>query len=87
MKHKKTRIIIGIIAGFIALTAIGGGIVILTGVDQFPLEWLEGTPFPDYTIPALLLSVVVGGSGLGAYLWNVEVRQKPNVYYIDGKNG
>ncbi len=135
MKHKKTRITIGIIAGFIALTAIGGGIAILTGIDPFPPEWLVGTPFPDYTIPALLLSVVVGGSaliaaiaifmrgnkglmaamlagaimmgyiivevlilkqmppgptpieifyfvlglllfGLGAYLWNVEVRQK-----------
>ena len=66
MKHKKTRITIGIIAGFIALTAIGGGIAILTGVDPFPPEWLAGTPFPDYTIPALLLSVVVGGSALVA---------------------
>ena len=64
MKYKKTRIVISIIAGFIALTAIGGGIAILTGVDEFPLEWLEGTPFPNYTIPALLLSVVVGGSAL-----------------------
>ena len=66
MKHKKTRITIGIIAGFIALTAIGGGIAILTGVDPFPPEWLTGTPFPNYTIPALLLSVVVGGSTLVA---------------------
>ena len=66
MKHKKTRITIGFIAGFIALTAIGGGIAILTGVDPFPPEWLAGTPFPDYTIPALLLSVVVGGSALVA---------------------
>ena len=66
MKHKKTRIIIGIIAAFIALTAIGGGIAILTGIDPFPPEWLAGTPFPDYTIPALLLSVVVGGSALVA---------------------
>lgn len=66
MKHKKTRIMIGVIAGFIALTAIGGGIAILIGADPFPAEWLAGTPFPDYTIPALLLSVVVGGSALMA---------------------
>jgi hypothetical protein len=64
MRHKPLRITIGLLAAFIALTAIGGGIAILTGIDQFPPEWLEGTPFPTYTIPALLLSVVVGGSSL-----------------------
>ena len=69
MQHKKTRITIGIIAGFIALTAIGGGIAILTGVDPFPPEWLVGTPFPDYTMPALILSVVVGGSALVAAIF------------------
>lgn len=66
MKYKGLRIIIGIITGFIALTAIGGGIALLTGAegDRFPLEWLRGTPFKDYTIPALVLTVVVGGSSL-----------------------
>ena len=61
---KIVRIVLGAVAAFIALTAIGGGIAILTGVDQFPLEWLAGTPFNDYTIPALLLAVVVGGTAL-----------------------
>jgi hypothetical protein len=64
MGHNKVRIIIGVLAGFIALTAIGGGIAILTGVDEFPLEWLGGTPFSDYTIPALLLAIVVSGRSL-----------------------
>jgi hypothetical protein len=64
MKRKPIRITIGLLAAFIALTAGGGGIAILTGLDQFPPEWLAGTPFPTYTIPALLLSVVVGGSSL-----------------------
>jgi hypothetical protein len=54
--------------GFIALTAIGGSIALLIGVEdeRFPLAWLQGPPFTDYTIPALLLAVVVGGSALVA---------------------
>lgn len=57
-----------VLTGFIALTALGGGIALLTGLEdnRFPLEWLRGTPFPDYTIPALILAIVVGGSALVA---------------------
>jgi uncharacterized membrane protein (UPF0136 family) len=66
MQHKALRIITALVASFVALTAIGGGLAILTGLDRFPPEWLEGTPFGDYTIPALLLSIVVGGSALVA---------------------
>lgn len=68
MHHKPIRIIIAVLTGFIALTAIGGGIAILTGVDPFPPAWLAGTPFTDYTIPALLLAIGVGGSALLAAL-------------------
>jgi hypothetical protein len=64
MQTKVIRIAITLLAGFVALTAIGGGVAILTGVDPFPLAWLEGTPFRSYTVPALLLAVVVGGSAL-----------------------
>ncbi len=66
MRYKSIRVTIGILTAFIALTAIGGGITMWTGVDQFPPEWLEGTPFNNYTIPALLLAIVVGGSSLVA---------------------
>ena len=56
------------LSGFIALTAIEGGLAMLLGMEagRFPLEWLRGTPFKDYTIPALLLVFVVGGSSLAA---------------------
>jgi hypothetical protein len=64
MHHKPIRIVIAGLTGFIALTAIGGGIAILTGADPFPLAWLAGTPFTAYTIPALLLAIGVGGSAL-----------------------
>ena len=64
---KTLRLSILIVAAFIALTAIGGGTAILTGADEFPIEWLRRTPFPDYTIPALILAIVVGGSSLAAF--------------------
>lgn len=47
---------------FVALTAVGGGIMLAIGVDKFPAEWLVGTPFRSYLIPALILAIVVGGS-------------------------
>ena len=59
-------LIIGIATAFMALTAIGGGVALLIGLDEFPPEWLRTTPFKNYTIPALILSVVVGGSALSA---------------------
>lgn len=76
MQHKLERIVIGVLAAFIALSAIGGGIALLLGTyqhgvlieagtgTQFPIEWLRNTPFSDYTIPALVLAIVVGGSSL-----------------------
>lgn len=66
MKHKGIRIALAIIEAVVGLGAIGGGIAILTGAfDQwFSLAWLAGTPFSDYTIPGLVLLLVVGGGML-----------------------
>ena len=76
MKHTLVRIAIGVPEALIALSAIGGGIVMLAGTyqagvlieaggrGQFPLKWLHNTPFSDYTIPALILAIGVGGSSL-----------------------
>lgn len=66
MLHRVLRISLALLTGVVALTAIGGGIALLSSLEdnRFPLEWLRGTPFPDYTIPALLLTVVVGGDAL-----------------------
>jgi hypothetical protein len=49
---------------FVALTALGGGIALATGLeaDRFPLDWLRGTPFRNYVIPGLILAGVVGGA-------------------------
>ena len=47
---------------FVAMTAVGGGITVATGVDWFPPGWLIGTPFSSYLFPGLILAMVVGGS-------------------------
>ena len=47
---------------FVALTAVFGGITLALGFDKFPADWLNGTLFRSYLIPALILAVVVGGS-------------------------
>jgi hypothetical protein len=66
MKHKVIRITLFVIEAVIGLTAIQGGIGLLRGTfDQvLPVAWLAGTPFSDYTIPGLVLAIVVGGSAL-----------------------
>lgn len=67
---KRLNFINGFITGFIALSAIGGGIAMLAGLEnnRFPPAWLRGSPFKDYTTPALVLAIVVGGSSLAACL-------------------
>jgi hypothetical protein len=72
MKYTLVRIAIGVPEVFIALSAIGGGIVLLAGTyqdgvlrkaggrGQFPLQWLQHTPFSDYTVPALVLEIAGG---------------------------
>ena len=59
---------IGLIAlnAFVALTAIASAFLVL---PTMPVEWLKHGPFTDYTVPALALGILVGGSALlGALL-------------------
>jgi hypothetical protein len=68
MKHTVIRFALVSIEAFIGLSAIFGGIALLTGAFHFdqwiPVAWLAGTPFSDYTLPGLLLLIVVGGGML-----------------------
>ena len=62
------RVALLVVDGFVALTAIGGGIALATGLegDRFPADWLKGTPFSSYLVPGLILAVMVGGSAAAA---------------------
>jgi hypothetical protein len=49
----------------VLLTALQGAIFV---VPNLPAAWIKGTPFADYTIPALALGIVCGGASLMAGL-------------------
>jgi hypothetical protein len=69
MIPKKMRITIGVLMildAFLAVTAVAGGLGLLTGAISPGLELLEGSPFRSYTVPGLSLLVIVGGSALAA---------------------
>ena len=56
------------LTGFLALTALLGGIGLLARIYSPPVEDLQGSIFRDFTIPGLALFVIVGGSALLATL-------------------
>jgi len=64
MNHKVVRIVLVILLAFIALTSIPSGVAMITGALRIPPEFLQGTLFRDYTIPGLVLAIIVGGSSL-----------------------
>lgn len=65
---KVIKITLKILHGFLALSAIGGGIGLLTGVAAPPREMISGTMFDSYLIPGLSLLVLVGGSAAAAFV-------------------
>lgn len=79
MTHKILKSVLIISVTFIALTAIGGGIAMIAGIDKFPLEWLADSLFSNYTIPALLLAIIVGGSSLLATIMLI-INQKTGFF-------
>ncbi len=64
MLHRLLRALLIVFNGFLSLTAIAGGIGLVTGLNAPPVDQLAGTVFPDYFVPGLALLVVVGGGAL-----------------------
>lgn len=58
------------IAGFVGAGALFGGYGLLADAESLGVkdEWLDGTPFPDYRLPGLVLLVVIGGGMLATAL-------------------
>jgi hypothetical protein len=53
-----------VLSGFLAITAIAGGISLTANFYAPPVEFLSGSIFKDFTIPGLGLAVLVGGGAL-----------------------
>lgn len=69
-----------VVSGFIALTSILGGILLISGLenDNLGLDILKGTPFTDFFIPGILLIAIIGSSSTLALLGFIM-----NVHYKD----
>lgn len=64
--EKSLRIILIVLTSFLALTAVLGGLVLFTGFYAPPVSMLQGSLFQSFTIPALSLAFLVGGSAVFA---------------------
>jgi hypothetical protein len=58
------RALVVILDLFVALSAIGGGFALATGMERgrFSTDILRRTPFQGFVWPGVILAVVVGGS-------------------------
>jgi hypothetical protein len=66
MRERNVRIALVVVDLFLAVSAIVGAVGLVAGFMNIPLSVLHGTAFADFTVPALLLGIVVGGSALAA---------------------
>lgn len=55
MPHVVSRSLLLVLAVFVAFTTLAGAWAV---VPELPPEWIEGSVFPDYTIPAIALGFV-----------------------------
>jgi hypothetical protein len=55
MSHAMTRSLLLVLAVFVAFTTLFGAWLVVPGL---PPEWIEGSIFTDYTIPAIALGFV-----------------------------
>ena len=70
------RVALIVLGAFTALSAVGGGIALLTpGSAGVPLYVLDGSIFTSFFWPALLLGIVIGGTQLIATV--TAIRRSP----------
>jgi hypothetical protein len=65
VRERNVRVALVIVDLFLTVSAFAGAVGLVAG-NIVPLSVLRGTGFSDFTIPALLLGIVVGGSALAA---------------------
>jgi cytochrome c oxidase assembly factor CtaG len=64
MQQRTNRYLLGSLLAFLALNAFAGGCYALAGAEGVPVEWLQGSAFPSYFVPGLILFLVVGGTAV-----------------------
>lgn len=82
-EYRSIRLALLVVEGFVALTALAGGLALVIGslnpslstVMSPPPAYLEGSPFDSYLVPGLTLAVVLGGVHLAAFVF-VKLRNR-----------
>ncbi|MGA7988880.1 MAG: hypothetical protein WCB51_10840 [Candidatus Dormiibacterota bacterium] len=83
-RSARTRALYGLNL-FLGLTAVAGGVALLTGLIKIPVSALAGSPFSDFTVPAILLAVIIGGpSLLAAWLVHLNLDLGAQVSAVSG---
>jgi len=67
----KRKVLIGLLL-FSAFASIAGGVYIILGKANLPVEWLAHTGFRDYYFAGVILMAIVGGSALIAAIANIK---------------
>lgn len=70
------RLLLLLLVSFITVTAVVSGLLMISNPDGKILglstELLGGTPFQDFRIPGMLLTIFVGGTNLIAVIFNLQ---------------
>lgn len=70
------RTLLFLMTCFIALSSIISGLMMMSNpngeIFNLPLSLLNGTPFNDYLLPGILLTLIVGIVNLHAVFYNVQ---------------
>jgi len=63
--NRTSKALLGLLL-FNGVSAVGGGIALMTGVIPEQVSWVEHTGFSDLYFPGVILMAIVGGSSLVA---------------------
>jgi hypothetical protein len=70
------RLLLFLLVSFITVTAVVSGLLMISNPDGKILglstELLTGTPFKNFRIPGMLLTVLVGITNLAAVIFNLQ---------------
>jgi len=69
------RIVLINVTAFLAFSAFAGGVGLLIGWNTPSVDELRGSIFNDFTVPAISLFILVGGSALLASIWLIRRHQ------------
>jgi hypothetical protein len=80
-----SRVLLIVLSIFLSLSALGGGVGLLTGWNAPPVEDLGDSVFQDYTVPGLSLFVVIGGGALFSAI--LLIRRHPLAFPVTAAAG